>query len=167
MERSEPVRELRLALDRIELGYSQQTEPDIILRVAGWGWIFIEAKLASPTSTFARNPRERRAWIARYAEPSSNVFELSALQTAEAQEFPEQLLRNVALANAVQAEGDQALVVALVRRRSMVSWSKRVHPGGGILGVSRSSLLDGKQPRPGLAHRKRAPVRRVVHRKEL
>lgn len=45
--------ELELALDTLEPTHGQQTEPDVVLRVAGWGWVFVEAKLESPTATFA------------------------------------------------------------------------------------------------------------------
>jgi hypothetical protein len=106
------VPKLDEALDRLEGTTGQQTEPDIILRVPGWGWIFIEAKLTSPTSTYKGRPHKLATWKKRYAK--SDLFDAAALDTADPDAFPEQLLRNVAVAHAV-AEGEHIAVVALVR----------------------------------------------------
>ena len=47
------VPELQRAPDMLEATRRQPTEPDVVLRVPGWGWIFIEAKFSSLTSTHA------------------------------------------------------------------------------------------------------------------
>jgi hypothetical protein len=60
------VPRLQLALDVLEPAHSQQTEPDVILRVPGWGWIFIEAKFSSPSPKVAENKFE--AWVNRYID---------------------------------------------------------------------------------------------------
>lgn len=111
---TEPCEEMAAALDLMEPHNSQQTEPDIALHVAGWGWIFIEAKLASPTSTYKRTPERLDAWIERYAEAGA-LFDIAALKAAEPEKFPEQLLRNVAIAAATRKPGENVAVVALVR----------------------------------------------------
>jgi hypothetical protein len=56
------------ALDTLEPTHRQQTEPDIMLRIPGWGWIVIEAKLNSGMPTIAdsaKTPGSVEAWIAR------------------------------------------------------------------------------------------------------
>ena len=63
-----PLSELKTALDQLEDTTGQQTEPDIILRVPGWGWIFVEAKLGSPTSTYNGRPDKLEGWKNRYAK---------------------------------------------------------------------------------------------------
>jgi len=108
---------LQQTLDRLEPEHTQQTEPDVILRVAGWGWIFIEAKLSSPTSTYADKREKLKSWIERYADASPGLFASAVLQAADASRFPEQLLRNVAVANAVRDGDERAVVVALVREQ--------------------------------------------------
>jgi hypothetical protein len=60
------VPELQAALAELEPWPGQKTEPDVILRVPGWGWIFIEAKLASPTTTLKNKPEKLEAWAKDY-----------------------------------------------------------------------------------------------------
>ena len=110
---AQPVRELKTVLNSLEGTAGQQTEPDVILRIPGWGWIFVEAKLASPTSTYRRRKEKLKTWIERYG--NSVVFNAAALAVAKAETFPEQLLRNVAVAHAI-AEGEHLAVIALVRK---------------------------------------------------
>jgi hypothetical protein len=88
-----------------------------VLRVPEWGWIFVEAKLSSPTSTYAGKPGKLEAWRQRYADPTPGLFDTGALKSANHETFPEQLLRNVAIAHAVRENGARAIVVALVRQR--------------------------------------------------
>ena len=117
---------MQQALSRLEPTHAQQTEPDVILRVAGWGWIFIEAKFSSPTSTYAGKGEKLKSWIKRYSDASPGLFASAALQAADARRFPEQLLRNVAVANAVRDGGERAVVVALVREqyaRAVAGWA--------------------------------------------
>jgi hypothetical protein len=111
--RAETVLELKRALDDIEGAAGQQTEADVILRAPGWGWIFVEAKLASPTSTYRGRPAKLPKWRERYA--TSAPFNADALRAADPALFPEQLLRNVAVAVRVAA-GENVAVVALVRQ---------------------------------------------------
>lgn len=112
-----PTTELGHALNALEPTHSQQTEPDVVLRLADWGWIFIEAKLASTTTTYAAKPSKLKSWVTTYADASPGLFSAAALESATADTFPEQLLRNVAVANAALGSGEQAVVVALVREQ--------------------------------------------------
>lgn len=121
----EPVAELKTALDQLEGTAGQQTEPDVILRIPSWGWIFIEAKLRSPTSTYKGRPDKLKGWKNRYAK--ADLFNEPALAAAEPETFPEQLLRNVAVAHAV-AVGEHVAVVALVRQtyayaKAVTNWA--------------------------------------------
>jgi hypothetical protein len=109
-----PAAELKTALNDLEGTSGQQTEPDVILRIPGWGWIFVEAKLASPTSTYKGRRHKLATWKERYA--TSGLFDPAALAAADPDTFPEQLLRNVAVAHAVAA-GERVAVVALVREK--------------------------------------------------
>jgi hypothetical protein len=130
-----PAPEIKAALELLEPAHSQQTEPDVVLRVPGEAWIFIEAKLASATSTY-RNKHERvTEWIHRYGQ-IPNVFEQAELQATDASVFPEQLLRNVAVAATVRKRGERAFVLALVREQALTStagWEgNMLHPAAPI-----------------------------------
>jgi restriction endonuclease-like protein len=135
-----PVPEIKLALDDLEPTHAQQTEPDVVLRLPGWGWIFIEAKLSSPTSTYAGRAGRLKTWIERYADPSQNLFDAAALTAARAETFPEQLLRNVAVADRVRASNERAVVVALVRQQhahKVDGWAgDYLTPGGRVTTAS-------------------------------
>jgi hypothetical protein len=72
----------------------------------------LEAKLASPTSTYKGHPAKLVTWKERYGNP--DLFDYQGLAAAHADTFPEQLLRNVAVAHSVAA-GEHVAVVALVR----------------------------------------------------
>jgi hypothetical protein len=118
-----PDDDLKAVLNEIEGTRGQQTEPDVILRLPGWGWIFIEAKLSSPTSTYKGRPDRLASWRNRYG--NSEAFNATSLAAAEADAFPEQLLRNVAVAHRL-AGGKNAAVVALVRdvyHDSVTGWA--------------------------------------------
>jgi restriction endonuclease-like protein len=122
-----PVPAISRALERLEPTHPHQTEPDVVLHVPGWGWIFVEAKLSSPTTTYSRKPERLEAWIKRYSDPLSGVFNRGMLEKAKASAFPEQLLRNVAVAAATREPDEQAVVIALVREkylRRVTSWGR-------------------------------------------
>ena len=109
--------ELSHALDTLEPTHRQQTEPDIMLRIPGWGWMVIEAKLNSGMPTIAdsaKTPDAVEAWIARYADACPEAIDSAALRAADPKCVPGQLLRNVAVASRLRAEGERAHVVALV-----------------------------------------------------
>jgi hypothetical protein len=69
-----PVPELQAALSVLEAWPGQKTEPDVILRVPHWGWVFVEAKLASPTSTLKGKPEKLKNWGSVYG--GSGIFDL-------------------------------------------------------------------------------------------
>ena len=120
---TQPAPELHAALTELETWRGQKTEPDVILRVPGWGWIFVEAKLASPTSTFRGKPEKLKHWANVYG--GSGIFDLGAIEAADHTAFPEQLLRNVAVAHRMAGQ-ERAAGVALVRHvdaKSVEAWA--------------------------------------------
>jgi hypothetical protein len=122
------ARDLQAALDELEPGYSQQTEPDIAVRRPGQGWVLIEAKFTSPMSTYGSAPGRVRDWTRRYAAQCPGVFNENALAAARPALFYEQLLRNVALAAKLAGDGQRAHVLALVRRGDRAPVEGRILP---------------------------------------
>jgi hypothetical protein len=129
------VPELHVALTELETWPGQKTEPDVILRVPGWGWIFVEAKLASPTTTFVGKPERLKGWVSTYG--GSGIFDVAAIDAADHARFPEQLLRNVAVAHRV-AGPERLAVIALVREANAPS----VHAWAGGY-VADDSIITG------------------------
>jgi hypothetical protein len=122
MNDSTPWEELRAVRDEIEPGLRQQTEPDIGLHVLGWGWILIEAKFGSATTTYRGREERLEGWFERYEPWCGGILDLTTIRAAKAASFPEQLLRN-ALFSARLASGENAMLVALSRspRSSVVN----------------------------------------------
>ena len=108
------------ARDQIEPWGGQQTVPDCCLHLPGQAWVFIEAKFGSLTAT-TKSDHARDAWIARYDKTCPAIFKRNAILAMAPGQFPEQLLRNVALALRVRQTGEEVIVVALVRKRDASS----------------------------------------------
>jgi hypothetical protein len=144
------VSELKAVLDEIEGTKGQQTEPDVILRVPGWGWIFVEAKLASPTSTYKARSERLVGWRVRYGK--SKAFNQTALAAADPSTFPEQLLRKVAVAHRLAA-GEHVAIVALVREvylSAVTDWATEYLAGGAVIARAATweqlyTLTDGNE----------------------
>jgi hypothetical protein len=102
------------ARQAIEPCGGQQLAPDCCLHLPGQAWIFVEAKFGSPTAT-KKLEDARNAWAERYDKSCPGVFRKDVIQTTPPDQFPEQLLRNVALALQVRQAAEQVIVVALVR----------------------------------------------------
>lgn len=154
---AQPVPKLEAALDALEGTAGQQTEPDVILRIPGWGWIFVEAKLASPTSTYRGRKEKLKAWNKRYG--NTKLFNAAALASAKPETFPEQLLRNVAVAHSVAA-GEHVAVIALVRKvyaPKVDGWAANYVAGPGIVTGTATweqlyALTAGQDSLAGLRH---------------
>lgn len=114
LERTGKWKDLAEARNAIEPRAGQQTEPDCCIHLPGQAWLFIEAKFGSPTATKATDAA-RAAWIDYYETTCPGVFDRAAILRTPAKRFPEQLLRNVALALNVRDPGEKVIVVALVR----------------------------------------------------
>lgn len=116
LERSgaEPSARLQKVRDELESGLAQQTEPDVCLHIAGWGWVVIEAEFGSGADVYDDAARVE-AWLERYAAACPGVFDGEAIRRVKPREFPEQLLRNIALAHKLRADDQNAIVISLVR----------------------------------------------------
>ena len=122
----EPAPAIKSALNALEPSRGRRTEPDIVLRIAGWGWLVIEAKLNSATPRLKEDRLEQ--WIERYARPSGGVLDEAALAAADPARIPGQLLRNVALANRLRDTSERSHVVALVPSTSRTDLGSLVRP---------------------------------------
>jgi hypothetical protein len=125
LTRAEAWTELQTLRDELEPGQAQQTEPDACLYIAGWGWVFIEAKFGGGTDVYD-DPARVEAWIERYSAACPGVFDDEAIRGAKLREFPQQLLRNVAFAHRLKGAGEHATVVALVRENDPTAVEKWV-----------------------------------------
>jgi hypothetical protein len=114
-----PWPELPEALDVVErhIGAGKQrTEPDACLHIPGFGWVFIEAKLTSATSTYEKRKQRLPAWVEHYGHGAPDVFRVDEIPGRDAARFPEQILRNVAVAAHLgRTSGEQWRVVGLFK----------------------------------------------------
>jgi len=118
---------LQTLRDEIEPGLKQQTEPDICLRFADWGWLLIEAKFGSPITTYDRTPGRVDEWIERYCHLAPELLDPEGLRLVEGKAFPEQLLRNLVFARQLAEGTGNAVVVALTRERDRQHTEGLVH----------------------------------------
>lgn len=107
--------ELANARIQVEPWGGRQTEPDCCLHLPGQAWVFFETKFGGPTTT-TKSDHAKYAWIARYGKTCPGVFKTNAIMAMARDQFPEQLLRNVALALRVRRAGEDVIVIALVRQ---------------------------------------------------
>jgi hypothetical protein len=91
-----------------------QDGPDACLRVPGWGWILIDARFGGGTDTLA-DTAATEAWLAQYSSPAPGLFDDDALRRVRVKDLPHRTLETIAFAHHLRAEGEQAVVVALVR----------------------------------------------------
>ncbi len=117
--------ELQTLRTALEPGLAQQTEPDAGLHIAGWGWVLIEARFGSGTDVYD-DPARVEAWLERYSAACPGVFDDEAIRGVKLREFPQQVLRNIALAHNLKAEGEHATVVSLVRENDPTNIEKWV-----------------------------------------
>jgi hypothetical protein len=111
---------LAAALELIERWPGQKPEPDCCIRLPGEALILIEAKFGSPTAT-KHSDAERDRWFKRYDGTCPGLFNRAAISATPARSFPEQLLRNAALASQMRQPGEQVTVVALTRASDQTS----------------------------------------------
>ena len=107
--------ELQSLRDELEQGLAQpMIEPDACLHVPGFGWLVIEASFG-PSAEGVDDPARIEAFLERYAAACPGLFDEDAIRKVKLREFPLLLLRTITLAHKLRAEGEQAVVVALVR----------------------------------------------------
>lgn len=105
-----------------------QTEPDAVVHFPHWGWLFVEAKLSSKTTTYATKPERVDEWRCRYARRCPATFDEKSITNTRGARFPEQLLRNIAFASQIPTAGERAMVVALVRELDQTPIENWVKP---------------------------------------
>lgn len=115
--------ELRTIRNELEPGLTQQTEPDASLHIPGWGWVLIEARFGSGIGVYD-DPTYVDAWLECYAAACPGVFDDEAIRGAKLREFPQRLLRIVALAHKLKGQGEHATVVSLVRENDTTEIEK-------------------------------------------
>ena len=95
-------------------GWHRRVEPDACLHVPGFGWVVIEASFG-PSTEGVDDPARIEAFLERYAAACPGLFDEEAIRKAKLRDFPLLLLRTITFAHELRAEGEQAVVVALVR----------------------------------------------------
>jgi len=100
---------------QVEPWGEQQAEPDCCLHLPGQAWVFFATKFGPPTAT-TKSAQATHAWIERYGKTCPGIFRRNAILDTPPNQFPAQLLRNVALALRVRQTGEEVIVIALVRQ---------------------------------------------------
>ena len=106
--------ELQSLRDELEQGLAQPIEPDACLHVPGFGWLVIEASFG-PSTDGVDDPVHIEAFLERHAAACPGLFDEDAIRKVKLRDFPLLLLRTITLAHRLRAEGEQAVVVALLR----------------------------------------------------
>ncbi len=147
--RLEPTRttswtELEMVLDELEPGLDRQSAPDACLHLPGWGWLLIEASFGSGTDVYD-DPARVGAWLERYAAACPGVFDDEAIRGVKLREFPQRLLRNIAVGHKLKRAGEHAVVVSLVRESdptTIEKWVNRCLTAGAGVGFRRATWED-------------------------
>ena len=116
---------LETVLDELEPGLDRQNAPDACLHLPEWGWLLIEAGFGSGTDVYD-DPARVEAWLELYAAACPGVFDDEAIRGVKLREFPQRLLRNVALAHRLKDAGENAVVISLVRENDPITIEKWV-----------------------------------------
>ncbi|MEO5632632.1 hypothetical protein [Gaiella sp.] len=117
--------ELSATLAKLEPDAAQHVEPDVSLHVPGFGWVVIEASFG-PSSDAFDAPAEVDAFLGRYAPACPGLFDEERIRTTRLRDLPPLLLRTIAIAHSLRAEGERAVVVALVRESDTADVERRI-----------------------------------------
>jgi hypothetical protein len=117
--------ELQAIQNELEHGLAEQTEPDACLHIEGWGWVLIEASFGSSTDVYD-DPARVEEWLERYSHACPGVFDDEAIRGVKLREFPQRLLRDIALAHKLKSAGEHAFVVSLARENDPITIEKWV-----------------------------------------
>ncbi|MEI7761268.1 MAG: hypothetical protein WCJ67_10970 [Thermoleophilia bacterium] len=117
--------ELATTLDKLEPGLRQHIEPDVCLHVPGFGWVVIEASFG-PSSDAFDDPVQVEEFLALYAAVCPGLFAEERIRTTRLRDVPPLLLRTIAVAHSLMAEGEQAVVIAVVRESDTTDVERRV-----------------------------------------
>jgi hypothetical protein len=150
-----PWDQLTVARNLIEPRPGQQTEPDCCLHVPGQVLVLIEAKFGSAMTAKASDDA-RDAWFDRYDRTCPGVLDRDATRAMPPGDFPEQILRNVLLGLRLAEEGEDLVVVALVRQAERRAADRLAEqclvPGVNVRIIEEAweSLYDVAEPDPNL-----------------
>jgi len=117
--------ELATTLDGFDPGATQHTEPDVSLHVPGFGWVVIEASFG-PSSDAFDDPARVEEFLELYAAACPGLFDEERIRTTRLRDVPPLLLRTLAIAHSLRANGERAVVIALVREIDTADVERRV-----------------------------------------
>ncbi len=117
--------DLAATLAGLEPDVTQHVEPDVCLRVPGFGWVIIEASFG-PSSDAFDNPDRVETFLEQYAAPRPGLFADETIRTTRLRDIPPLLLRTIAIAHSLKTDGEQALVIALVRESDTADVERRI-----------------------------------------
>jgi len=108
---------------KLENGMDIQTEPDIMLRIAGQAIVLIEAKFGSPNGSLAGKKGRFGSvteFLKRYEckEGATDPLNRKWISKQEDNRIREQLCRNVIFAHWLASEHEQPFVINLVTRKA-------------------------------------------------
>ncbi len=119
------VEQLERLLDDLDPGAAPHVVPDVCLHVPGWGWLVIEASFGPSTDT-TDDPERVEGFLERYATACPGLFDEAAVRNARLRDIPPLLLRTIAVAHTLRADGERAVVVALVRKNDTADLERKV-----------------------------------------
>ncbi len=117
--------ELVTTLARLEPEVTSHVEPDVCLHVPDFGWIVIEASFGSSSDAFD-DPARVEEFLELYAAACPGLFDEERLRTTRLRDVPPLLLRTIAVASSLRAEGERAVVIALVRESDTADVERRI-----------------------------------------
>ena len=117
--------ELAATLDGIEPDVTQHDAPDVCLHVPGFGWVVIEASFG-PSSDSFDDAAAIEEFLAGYGAACPGLFDEERIRATRLRDLPALLLRTLAIAHSLRADGERAVVIALVRERDTTDLERRV-----------------------------------------
>ncbi|MSO94561.1 MAG: hypothetical protein EXQ81_02045 [Thermoleophilia bacterium] len=117
--------DLAATLAKLEPNAAQHVEPDVCLHVPGFGWVVIEASFG-PSSDAFDDPARVEEFLELYAAACPGLFAEERIRTTRLRDVPPLLLRTIAVAHSLKADGEQAVVIAVVRESDTTDVERRV-----------------------------------------
>lgn len=115
----------RIGLERAEPWPELAGGPDACLHVPVWGWVLIDARFGGGVDTLA-DAAATEEWLEQYSPPAPGLFDDDALRRVRVKDLPHRTLETIAFGHNLKAEGEQAVVVALVRASESVELERWV-----------------------------------------
>jgi hypothetical protein len=117
--------QLAAMLDELEPGVTQHVAPDVCLHVPGFGWVVIEASFG-PSSDAFDDAASVEEFLAGYGHACPGLFDDERVRTTRLRDVPPVLLRTLAIAHLLRADGERAAVIALVRESDTADLERRI-----------------------------------------